>query len=73
MLVGGGSESNGGWSDTPYSWLVENAPNKKIGIISYSEADDWLPNYFKGLGDVEADNIYNHDCNVATVIITLIQ
>lgn len=57
MLVGGGSETDGGWSDTPYAWMVENASNKKIGIISYSEADDWLPNYFKGLGAVEADNI----------------
>ncbi|MBK6266892.1 Type 1 glutamine amidotransferase-like domain-containing protein [Marivirga sp. S37H4] len=57
MLVGGGSESNGGWSDLPYSWMVENASNKKIGIISYNEADEWLPNYFKSLGAAEADNI----------------
>ncbi len=57
MLVGGGSETDGGWSDTPYTWLVENAQNKKIGIISYSDVDEWLPNYFKSLGAIAADNI----------------
>lgn len=57
MLVGGGSESNGGWSDTPYQWMVDNADNKKIGIISYSDADNWLPDYFVDLGAVEAVNI----------------
>ncbi len=57
MLVGGGSESDGGWSDTPYQWMVENAENKKIGIISYSDADNWLPDYFVSLGAEEAVNI----------------
>jgi cyanophycinase len=57
MLVGGGGESNGGWSDTPYQWMVENSDNKKIGIISYSDADNWLPDYFVNLGAVEAVNI----------------
>lgn len=57
MLVGGGSESDGGWSDTPYQWMVDNAENKKIGIISYSDADNWLPDYFVSLGATEAVNI----------------
>ncbi len=57
MLVGGGSETDGGWSDTPYTWLVENAQNKKVGIISYSDEDEWLPDYFKSLGAIAADNI----------------
>ncbi len=57
MLVGGGSETDGGWSDTPYQWMVDNAANKKIAIISYADADQWLPNYFKKLGASEANNI----------------
>lgn len=57
MLVGGGSETDGGWSDKPYTWFVENAVNKKIAIISYSDADQWLPDYFKKLGAEEARNI----------------
>ncbi|MGJ3233991.1 cyanophycinase [Marivirga sp.] len=57
MLVGGGGESDGGWSDTPYQWMVDNAENKKIGIISYSDADNWLPDYFVSLGATEATNI----------------
>jgi cyanophycinase len=57
MLVGGGSEDDGGWSDSPYAWMIENAQNKKVGIISYSDADEWLPNYFKDLGAAVANNI----------------
>ncbi|SMG30302.1 cyanophycinase [Marivirga sericea] len=57
MLVGGGGEIDGGWSDTPYQWMVDNAENKKIGIISYSDADNWLPDYFVSLGANEAVNI----------------
>jgi len=57
MLVGGGAESEGGWSDTPYQWMVNNAENKKIGIVSYSDADNWLPDYFASLGAIEAVNI----------------
>ncbi|WKV13839.1 cyanophycinase [Marivirga harenae] len=57
MLVGGGGETDGGWSDTPYQWMVDNAVNKTIGIISYSDADNWLPDYFVALGAVEAVNI----------------
>jgi len=57
MLVGGGSETDGGWSDTPYQWMIYNAENKKIGIISYSDADNWLPDYFVSLGATEAVNI----------------
>lgn len=57
MLVGGGGETDGGWSDSPYQWMVENTENKKIGIISYSDADNWLPDYFVSLGASEAVNI----------------
>jgi cyanophycinase len=55
--VGGGGEIDGGWSDTPYRWLVNQADNKSVGIISYSDEDDWLPNYFIELGANEAVNI----------------
>ncbi len=55
MLAGGAGESEGGWSDAPYRWVVENAPNGRIGIISYSsDQTDWIPNYFKSLGAAEA-------------------
>jgi len=57
LLVGGGSESDGGWSDIPYTWLVENANNKKVAIISYSSADQWLPDYFERLGAETAVNV----------------
>ena len=29
MLVGGGGETDGGWSDVPYQWMVDRAENKK--------------------------------------------
>jgi cyanophycinase len=57
MLVGGGSEVESGWSDLPYTWAVENSSNKKIAIISYSEEDNFIPNYFVSLGATGADNL----------------
>ncbi|WP_082026740.1 cyanophycinase [Flammeovirga sp. OC4] len=54
LLVGGGSEIEGGWSDEPYQWFVDQSENKKIAIISYAEVeDDWLKNYFLSLGAKE--------------------
>lgn len=58
MLAGGGGESAGGWSDTPYRWVVEHAQNKRIAVISYdAAATDWIPNYFKGFGAKASKNI----------------
>ena len=58
MLAGGGGESAGGWSDTPYRWVVEHAPNRRIAVIGYdATANDWIPNYFKGFGAKAAKNI----------------
>ncbi len=59
MLVGGGSEESGtnGWSNAPYTWAVNQSLNKKVAVISYDNADNWIPDYFKALGAAEADNI----------------
>ena len=57
VLVGGGSESKGGWSDKPYSWAVERSSNKKVAVISYGDEDNFIPDYFKALGAAGADNI----------------
>lgn len=57
VLVGGGSEDQNSWSDQPYRWAVEQSENKKVAVISYDDETNWMLNYFKGLGAVEADNI----------------
>ena len=57
VLVGGGSEGVGDWSDAPYKWIVDHAPNKRVAVISYAEEDDWIPNYFVSLGASAAVNI----------------
>lgn len=57
LLVGGGSENYNDWSDTPYQWLVSNAPNKKILVLHYSTASSFLPDYFKSLGALESQNL----------------
>jgi len=57
VLVGGGSEDENGWSNEPYAWIVEHASNKKVAVISYTDEDNWIPDYFKSLGAVTADNI----------------
>ncbi len=58
LLVGGGSESNNGWSDDPYRWMVDQAENKRIAIISSTAGNDpeWLVNYFVSLGATRARN-----------------
>ncbi len=57
VLIGGGSESEGGWSDAPYAWAVENSVNRKVAVISYADETDFIPNYFLSLGASKADNI----------------
>lgn len=61
MLAGGSSETNGGWSDAPYGWVVDHAANKRIAVISYNQETAWIPNYFKSLGALEAKNFYIPD------------
>lgn len=59
MLAGGGGEDWGGWSDLPFAFVVEHATNRKVAVISYNaDQTDWIPNYFKSVGAVEADNIH---------------
>lgn len=65
MLAGGGGETDGGWSDTPYRWVVDNAQNKRIAVISYSQATEWIPNYFKSLGAISSKNFYIPNYTVA--------
>lgn len=57
MLVGGGGESENGWSNEPYAWAINQSQNKKVAVISYTDEDNWIPDYFKSLGAVAADNI----------------
>lgn len=67
MIVGGGSESNGGWSDGPYSWAVSQAENGRVAIIgASSDPSNWLPNYFKNTcGAVYAKNFIITNFNTA--------
>ncbi len=57
MLAGGAAESAGGWSDAPYSWVVQHAHNKRIAVVSYdASATEWIPNYFRSFGAITAKN-----------------
>jgi cyanophycinase len=62
--VGGGSEGYNDWSNAPYQWMVQKAVNRKIIILSYSDATNWLPDYFKSLGAV---TVYNKKINTRTI------
>ncbi|QSE96329.1 T9SS type A sorting domain-containing protein [Fulvivirga lutea] len=74
MLVGGGGErdESWSWSNQPYSWAVDQSTNKKVGIISFSESSDpeWLPDYFKSLGAVDAVNFIINTTDLANSIDT---
>ncbi|MCU0611003.1 MAG: cyanophycinase [Candidatus Eisenbacteria bacterium] len=50
MLVGGGSESYGGWSDAPYAWFVGQADSGIIINVDVAAASDWYPPYFISFG-----------------------
>jgi len=63
LMVGGGGENYGAWSDEPYGWFVEKAGYGKIINIDVDEASDWYPTYFESLGA----NITSYNLQIATV------
>lgn len=65
VLVGGSGETDGGWSDDPYKWVVDHAQNKRVAVISYSTESQWIPNYFKSLGATFAKNFHIPNRSVA--------
>jgi len=50
VLIGGGGESNGGWSDAPYTWALDQSQNRKVAVIYYSNSTSWITEYFMELG-----------------------
>lgn len=50
ILIGGGGESIGGWSDDPYTWALDQSQNRKVAVIYYSSSTSWIPEYFMDLG-----------------------
>ena len=75
LLVGGGSENYNDWSDAPYRWLVQHAPNGHILVLHYSTASTFLPAYFQWLGATSATNLIipsaatANDTNTANAIL----
>ena len=56
MLVGGGAESYGGWSDEPYQWFVDESDSGIIINIDVDAASSWYPGYFRSLGAAEGSH-----------------
>ncbi|MCC5920993.1 MAG: Type 1 glutamine amidotransferase-like domain-containing protein [Cyclobacteriaceae bacterium] len=57
VIMGGGAEQNGGWSDTPYQWAVDRSSNKRVAIMGAGGSPtNFLPNYFISLGAEAAQN-----------------
>ncbi|MFN7144816.1 MAG: cyanophycinase [Myxococcota bacterium] len=54
LLVGGGAEEPGGWSDAPYAALAEGRRVAVLGTTP-SEEPGWYAGYFLSLGAVAAD------------------
>jgi cyanophycinase len=48
LIIGGGSEkeTEKSWNRNAYKWAVDQSKNKRVAIIAYGTATDWLPNYF---------------------------
>ena len=56
LLVGGGTENYGDWSDKPYKWFVEHAPNRKIIVMHYADTTGWFSGYFNSLSPCTVSN-----------------
>ncbi|MCB2196374.1 MAG: Type 1 glutamine amidotransferase-like domain-containing protein [Bacteroidetes bacterium] len=59
LIIGGGSEksSENSWNHAAYKWAVDQSENKKVAIIAFGTADNWLPDYFVNqCGAAEATN-----------------
>jgi len=68
VLVGGGSEDYNDWSDAPYQWAIDQSTNKRVAIITYdNNPSQWMPNYFKNLGAVDAKNFSIPNQNTANL------
>jgi cyanophycinase len=63
LLVGGGSEDFGDWSDTPYRWFVTHAPNRHIIVLDYEDTSTFYAGYFSSLSPCTVTNlaITSHD------------
>ncbi len=57
LLVGGGSENYNDWSDKPYKWLVEHAPNRKIIVLHYETTTTFFTSYFPSLSQCTVSNL----------------
>lgn len=65
LLVGGGTENYGDWSDKPYKWLVEHAPNRKILVLHYSDTTTWFSGYFPSLSSCTVSNMFINSTTAA--------
>ena len=59
VAIGGGAESDetGSWSERPYRYVVEHANGRPVVIVSAYDESEWLPDYFRQLGAVDAVNL----------------
>jgi len=65
LLVGGGTENYGDWSDQPYRWFVEHAPNRKILVLHYTDTTTWFTGYFPSLSPCTVSNRFINSINMA--------
>lgn len=56
LLVGGGSEDLNDWSDAPYRWLVDHAPNRKILVLNYEDTTAFFSSYLPALSPCTVAN-----------------
>lgn len=59
VAIGGGAESDeaGSWSERPYRFVVDHANGRPVVIVSAHDESEWLPDYFRQLGAVDAVNL----------------
>lgn len=56
LLMGGGSETTNGWSDSAFLWALSQVNNKKVVVISYDAPSNYIKDRFKALGAAYSRN-----------------
>ncbi|MEM7369324.1 MAG: T9SS type A sorting domain-containing protein [Bacteroidota bacterium] len=67
VLIGGNSEIQGGWSDIPYQWAINQSENRKVAIITYERETPWLQEYFLSLGAVDVQHFRIFSSEIANL------
>lgn len=67
LLLGGGSETTNGWSDSAFLWALSQVNSKKVVVISYDAPTSYIKDRFKTLGAAYTRNFQINSVSTANL------